>query len=291
MAARKKNLPATKAQNTALSTTSWEERMAAMAQTAGEREPLNGGNAWLSVGNDGNFHYGDDVLGDSIDVVVLDFAFDNAYYEEAYDPDNPATPACFALSREEGEQGPHEDSPEPQADTCEECWANQFGSAERGKGKACKNSRRLAVIAVDEEQDYTVSSDSEMAFVRLAPTSLKYWKSYVSKLTRVTGLPPMGVVTNLTLHPLPKGQAGYYVQPTMVTEVENPESQGALLELFEQLGDDLLTPYRAHEEEEEKPIPRGRKKAPAKKAPAKKAPAKKAPAKKAPSTGGRRRKF
>lgn len=78
-AKRKTNLPA-KAENKALAQGgSWEERMKAMAEQAAEREPLTGGCQWLSVRN-GDFHYGDDVLGDAINVVVLDFSFDNAYY-------------------------------------------------------------------------------------------------------------------------------------------------------------------------------------------------------------------
>lgn len=298
MAARKKTgVPATTTGGRAMTTGgSWKDRMKQMAEQATEREPLTGGGQWLSIRN-GDFHFGDDVLGDTITVVVLDFSFDNAYYGgRPYDPDVPDSPDCFAVSFNEEEQAPHEDSPEPQAETCEECWANQWKSDERGKGKACRNARRLAVVAVDPESDYLVADDSELAFLRLPPTSIKFWKSYVAKLSRVTGLPPVGVVTELTLEPLEKG-SGYSVRPTMVQEISDEDSQTALMAHLDAIGDELISPYRPAPEEEEAPAPRrggrgNQRKAPAKKAPAKKAPTKKAPAKKAPAgRGGSRRKF
>lgn len=289
MAARKKtNVPAKATESKALAAGSWEDRMKAMAESAGEREPLTGGTSWLSVRN-GDFHYGDEVLGDVITVVVLDFAFDNAYYDGAYDPDRPASPVCFALGFEEGGLVPHENATDPQADACDGCWANEFGSDDRGRGKACKNSRRLAVIAVDPENDYLVADDSELAFLRLPPSSLKYWKSYVTKLARVTGLPPAGVVTQLELEPI-KGQSGSLIKPVLIQEVGGEESRGAILEHLEKLGDDLLTPYKQVEEEAAPPPRRV-----SRRAPAKKAPAKKAAATEKPSGGGAvrrpRRKF
>lgn len=271
-AKRKTNLPA-KAENKALAQGgSWEERMKAMSEQAAEREPLTGGGQWLSVRN-GDFHYGDDVLGDAINVVVLDFSFDNAYYGgRAFDPDVRDSPDCFAIGMDEEELAPHEDSPEPQADTCAECWANEFKSDNRGRGKACKNSRRLALVAVDEADGFTVADDSEMAFLRLSPASLKYWKSYVAKLTRVTGLPPAGVVTRLELEPIPN-QSGSLIKPVLVQEIEDAESHAALMTLLDSLGDSLLQPYKAAAEEEAPKPARGGRRAPAKKAPAKKAPA------------------
>jgi hypothetical protein len=283
MAARKKaGLPA-KASNNLPITTSWADRMAAMAQRAVEREPVTGG-SYIGVTGDGNFRYGDEVLGDTLSVVVVDFVFDNAYYDKPYDPDNPQPPACFAIADNEEDLVPHESVPSPEDSACANCWANEFGSDSRQRGKACKNQRRLAVLAVDPENDFVVAPDSEVAILRLSPSSLKFWKSYVTKLARVTGLPPAGVVTELSLEAI-KGQSGYMVKPIMVQEITDPASQDAVILHMEHVADLLHTPYNLEREEREEKPKRGR-------APAKRAPAKK-PAPEKPAVQGRasRRKF
>ena len=282
---------------TALATSSWAERMALMAKDTGEREKPGGGGLWISTRN-GEFSLGDDIIGDTMQVVVLDFAFDNALYghvdkndnfiPDDYDPNNPVTPTCFAISRVEDDLVPHDDCEDPQEQNCESCWANAWESGDKGKGKACKNSRRLVMVAADDLDDF--SADSDVAYMRLPPASLQYWKSYANKLDKVKNLPPAGVITELTAERNPKG-TGFVIKAVMVDEITDPGMQEVVGELLDNLGDDILMPYQKRAEEgEEKPV-RGRRGASKKKVSNKKTPTKKRGSKKKASSRRPTRKY
>jgi hypothetical protein len=82
---------------------------------------------------------------------------------------------------------------------------NEFGSAERGKGKACKNIRRLGLIAASPLNEETVEK-GEVAYLKTPVTSVKGWASYVRTLEALNHLPPLGVVTEIGAVPDPKSQ-------------------------------------------------------------------------------------
>ena len=84
--------------------------------------------------------------GEELEVVVVDFVSSNLFYDGPFDRDNPQPPGCFAIGVEPSLLVPSPNSPNKQAETCSACPNNQFGSA--GKGKACKNTRLLAVAPV-----------------------------------------------------------------------------------------------------------------------------------------------
>lgn len=176
----------------------YRQELAEYAKDDGAREPAAVGTNVSIKG--GEFTLGGEVVADPMRVVVLDYVFENAWYDTKYDKDNPSSPACFAVSRNEKGMAPDERSPVPQADTCADCEKNKFGSAEVGKGKACKNQRRLALINADVktlDEEYVASA--EIAFIRLPPSSLKLWKGYVRKLTEGMQLPLFSVVTELSM--------------------------------------------------------------------------------------------
>ena len=125
-----------------------------------------------------------------LQAVILDHRNFNRYYTKPYDPQNPAPPDCFAISKELTTMAPHEDAAEKQAKSCAECPMNQFGSAANGKGKACRNTVRLAVAAAD------ATANSEPMILTVSPTGLKSWHSMVNTLG-ATGLLPIQVVTEI----------------------------------------------------------------------------------------------
>src|SRR6266496_6226194 len=106
---------------------------------------------------------GAEIPGNKIMVVVLDHIIEYAWYEGAFDPNNPQPPACFAFGRDEKTMTPHEKAADIQNDTCAGCPQNEFGSALVGKGKACKNSRRLALITQSDLEDV---AGAEVAFLK-----------------------------------------------------------------------------------------------------------------------------
>jgi len=138
----------------------------------------------------------DGTSGEEMHVVVVDFLSSNVYFDRPYNKDNPSPPACFAIGREPTTLVPSENSPVRQADACAGCPLNQFGTALTGKGKACKNTRLLAVMplkAVTEAQE-----DAPIYILQVPPTSLKVFDKYVSSLAARFKMSPVGVATKIT---------------------------------------------------------------------------------------------
>ncbi len=137
------------------------------------------------------------VLDSPLDVIALDYAFENAWYDSDYDEDTPRPPACFAVGKVEKELVPHESSPKPQAESCKECELNKFGSGDKGRGKACKNGAKVAVIAASVKRlDDEYVKNAEPAFMRLPPTSLKHLNGHVKKLSGME-LPMFATISQL----------------------------------------------------------------------------------------------
>jgi hypothetical protein len=132
---------------------------------------------------------------DELEVVVLDFISSNVFYDRDYDPKNPIPPACFAIGANPAELVPSKNSPAVQSTTCKACPNNQFGS--KGNGKACKNTRLLAVIPYDG----LVDGESDIWIQSIPPTSVKSFDAYVQLLSVRHKSVPIGVRTMLSMEP------------------------------------------------------------------------------------------
>ena len=126
-----------------------------------------------------------------IKAVILDHRNYYRYYTKPYDPQNPQAPQCFAISKELEGMGPHSDAHEPQAETCAECAMNQWGSAPTGRGKACRNTVRLAIVPPD------ATVDDEPMILTVSPTGLKSWATLANGL-QALGKLPIQVVTEIS---------------------------------------------------------------------------------------------
>lgn len=130
---------------------------------------------------------------DPLEVIIVDFAAANYYYEAAFDRNNITPPVCFALGLEPAGMSPDDSAQDKQAGSCASCWANQFGSS--GKGKACQNTRMLAVIPTDADVD------TPIWLLKVSATAIKAFDGYVSSIARNYGMPVRGVITELTFSP------------------------------------------------------------------------------------------
>jgi hypothetical protein len=161
---------------------------------------------------------GNPVVGNTAVTVIAAHTFEHAFYEGEYDDQNPATPVCFAFGTDETTMAPHQKSLKPQAEKCSKCPQNQFGTAVRGKGKACKNVMRLCLLPAgqaDAVGKVTVSLTEESLaaaspiYLRLPVTSVKVFAAYVTTLTdnsRGFRVPPFAVITKIKPMPDPKTQ-------------------------------------------------------------------------------------
>lgn len=125
-----------------------------------------------------------------MNVVIVDFITAHYYYPDRYDPDNIVPPDCFALGLDPKAMIASANSKDKQCDSCNACWAFQFGSD--GKGKACKTTRLLAVMQPDADRD------SPLMLLRVPPTSSAAFDGYVAGIARTYQKPVRGVITEIS---------------------------------------------------------------------------------------------
>ena len=146
----------------------------------------------IRIGQDKSFTLPDGTkTRESLQLVVVDFVSRNEYYEGAYNKDDITPPNCFAIHPEPKQLAPSDNSPDKQCDDCASCPMNQFGSAPTGAGKACKNTRVLAVMPPDADDD------TEIWTLKVSPTAIKAFDGFVAGVNRAFQLPPVGVVVTV----------------------------------------------------------------------------------------------
>lgn len=259
----------------------YDEQLAALAKKAKKAESGVGLGQFVSFKAGEMSYLGSAIKDNTMNIVVLTHMLENAYYEGAYDDSNPTSPVCYAYSGldEEDEDGstmaPHEKSSQKQHETCSGCPQNIFGTANVGKGKACKNSRRLAFIV---EGDLTSPEDVQnaaVAFAKLPVTSVKAWAGCVKSMVDNFERPPLCFVVEMSTVLTPKDKSPYKVKFDIVRQIEDTDPIiGALIARSKIVEADLRQPYIETEAAPERPARSGGRVA-AKPNPAKAAAAKK----------------
>lgn len=257
--------PAAKKPGTAI--VPWEAEMAARAQKAAKQEKPTG--SYKSISIRGGFLKVDDELveDNELDIVVIAALHENQFYTEKFNPDNPTVPACYAYSdpnAEDPDEGmvPHEEAEDKQASDCESCPNNQWGSADTGRGKACKNVRRLMVVTADAIEDAETLAEAEMRRLTVPVMSGKNWGKFVRAVAEDVGRDYAGVVCKLRVKPDPKSQ---FV--LLFDFVEKIDFDGELWAALEKKREEAFTalqqPYPKAEElaqraSEQRMVPKGR---------------------------------
>ncbi len=135
--------------------------------------------------------------GDELEVAIVDFVSANLFYDRPFDPKSPVPPACFALGAKPTDLAPSENSPSKQADLCAECPNNAWGSdLKGGKGKACKNTRLVAMTTVNVLPD---GATPPLLILSIPPTALKAFDGYIRTVADRLKTTPRGVLTRITL--------------------------------------------------------------------------------------------
>lgn len=251
--AQKVNLPA-----------NWEDEMKRAAQRYAGSEAATGGAQYLSIKGGVLKFDGQPIKNNEFECIVLEAAFENALYLGKFNPDSPQPPVCFAFGQatedgSEPDMTPHKDSHEKQADACSGCPMNEYGTADEGKGKACKNGRRLALLHADHAKRGEALK-APMVFMKVPPTSLRNWASYVKQVANVLGRPPFAVVTRIKVAPHDKFQVEVKFEP--VAEVKDREVMAELFARHQGAYKELAVPYQWTEQEAaRKPAKKAAKKA------------------------------
>jgi hypothetical protein len=242
----------------------WDEQLAKDADIAASMEASAGGGQFFSL-KSGVLSWQDAPMPDNeMAVVILDHIFETTYYGSEYDADNPQGPIAFAFGRDEASLAWHESSdPEFAGKLCKDSEVCQWGTADKGRGKAAKETRRLALIPagnfkngklqlIDDEQHYL---ETQVGFMKLPVTSVKGFAGFVKQVAGALRRPPHGIVTKVKVLPDAKTQFRVIFEP-----IENvpDELMGAIMKRREEVMQTIDFPYQPREEEPAKPARGGR---------------------------------
>ena len=146
--------------------------------------PAGGGTAWEVPTLEGEEHFKE------VEGIIIAWQSPRVYWAVSLDDQNePQPPDC---SSEEGKVGQGEYGPGSDGNPsglCAECPMNQWGSADDGKGKACKEQRLIYLLQPGGVLPITVG---------LPPTSIQPLRKYMLRLAS-EGIPYYGVTTKLGL--------------------------------------------------------------------------------------------
>lgn len=187
-------VPAVRKQGTAV--VSMKELMEKQAAQIADKIGSPGGDR-IAVSQDKSFKFPDGTITkDPFQAIIVEFVTGHFYYAGKYDPKNIVPPDCFALGEDPDAMVPSENSPQKQADNCQDCALNQFGSD--GAGKACQNRRVLALLppdALDKKEER--GEDEPLAIISVSPTALRNFDGYVAKLANMAKKPPAAFITTI----------------------------------------------------------------------------------------------
>lgn len=161
------------------------------------------GTGWPFISTQGGRLTLDGNVETEFEAVILGATHVNTYFEGKFDPSNIVPPTCWAIAADEAYLAPPDDWAGKQHPKCEGCLQNAFGSDDRGTGKACKNTVRLAMLPFDEGVDLSRGKGVRLS---VSPTSSRNWTEYVDYVTETLGRPVFSVITQVTISPHPKNQ-------------------------------------------------------------------------------------
>jgi hypothetical protein len=192
--------------------------------------------------------------GKVLDCVLLGAVFENDYYEGEFDPQAVARPVCQAIAKTEDQLAPSQEEgsrpPKPQHERCAGCWANAFNTDPRGgKGKACKNLRRLALLPADR-LDAATLGEVAGARLRVPLTSVREYAAYANKLATGFRRPLFSVVTRLEL--VTDTKALFKLTFAPLTAITDAPAFRALASRADEAGPVLLQSFSGEEAPERK---------------------------------------
>ena len=162
--------------------------------------PAGGGLAYEVQGDDDDdVNYEKEITG----VIVFTHRM-NGFWPGSYGSGESGEDKIPACSSMDGKTGLWRDTGEIR--NCENCPMNQFGSADdgkggQGKGKACKNMRRLYMMLDGDPNFYLLS---------VPPTSIKDVNRQLVKIMGSKGIPYTGLIVSLKLEKAVNGNGVAY---------------------------------------------------------------------------------
>lgn len=234
----------------------WDEELARQAQIAAAVEESTATGQFFSL-KAGVLSFNDNPLpNNEMAVVILDSILETVYYEEKYDSDNPHGPTAFAFGREEKTLMWHEHSaPKFAGKPCGESEVCEWGSSDTGRGKAARETRRLAMIPAGtfdngKFKPFTEPSQFEsatLAFMKLPVTSVKGYAGFVKQVVGALKRPPHAIFTKVKV--VPDANSQFKVLFEALSQVPN-ELLSIIMQRHEEAVASIEFPYPRYDENE-----------------------------------------
>lgn len=206
----------------------FEDQLAAMAMENVKAEQSTLGTAFLSTKSGVLTYRGNPVANNKLQCVIIAGPIERLYYDSRYDATKATPPKCFAIAVSATGMGPVASVEAPENATCEGCPKNEWGSSTSGgKGKACRETRRLLVIPADSIGSAAAVEAAEVAALRPPVTSLRNYATYIQTIAATLRRPTLGVITEIAVVPDAKTQ--FKVNFTMVKAIEDSAVLQALM--------------------------------------------------------------
>jgi hypothetical protein len=210
----------------------FEDELAKMAMESVKAEQSGLGATFLSTKSGVMTYRGNPITNNKLQCVILNAPIERLYYDTRYDPTKLVGPKCFGIATLATGMRPSDRAEGKQHDTCEGCPKNEWGSATNGgKGKACRETRRMLLIPADSIDTPEAVKAAEVAALRPPVTSLKNYANYVQTVAMTLKRPPVAVITEIAVVPDAKTQ--FKVTFTLIKAIENGDVIRALMERAE----------------------------------------------------------
>lgn len=237
----------------------WEEKFAGMAKDATTKMEVTTAK-FISIRGGKLTYGGADVPNNELRCVVLAYTLENQYYVGRFDPNTPQVPSCYAFGLDKDEMMPHESATDKQNDNCATCPLNEYESDPKGgKGKACKNVIRLALIAESDLEDL---DNAEIVYMKVPVTSVKNFLAYAKKqIGEVIKRPFWSVITQIKVEQ--DDDTAVKVYFTLAEKIEDSDLFTPLKDMYDTNTESVGFPYPEASERTTKPA-KGKAKAPVK---------------------------
>lgn len=232
----------------------WANDLSQMAKASIENERSSHGEFFSLMGGVLSFD-GVPLPNNEVCAIILHSIHENVYYDQSYQKDVITPPKCYAYSTSGLNMVPHQDvvnSGRAEHKDCDTCPNNVFGSAKVGKGKACRNSRRLALISggllAPSTKLFTQPEQlrSRIAFMKLPITSVKEYSAYVKRIGGVLNRPVCAVYTKIKV--IPDASTQFKVEFSLIEQIDD-SLIGVVLERYKEAVSITEFPYYIGNEE------------------------------------------
>jgi hypothetical protein len=183
---------------------------------------------------------GNAIPNNEVDVVVLESIHERTYYAEKFGGE-VSVPVCYSYSQDGEYTGPHPDAAKPQSKTCVDCPQNKWGSSDNGKGKACREGRRLSLLSAADLTDPDKVASGTVAYLRIPVTSAKGFSSHVQGVVGATDLPLFCHITRVKV--LPDAKSQVKVNFSRVGGIERDDVMEAVFNRATAEAENITFPY------------------------------------------------